>query len=139
MQAPAHPKTRRSPRFLDYEGVSENDRRVSRYCVWNPVSTRYTVPDLFTITLVDDELRAFYPKYGYVVYTMRLDGKWYPLTAPNAAAGSGNMAEGVGLRTLRRITYQGQKATLEAVMDLSADGKAMTIMTRTPGSPDDRQ
>jgi hypothetical protein len=105
--------------------------------VWKPVSSRYTVPDLFTITLVGDELHVFYPKYGYVVYTMRVDGKRYAPTAPNTVAGAGTMAESVAVRTVRRITYQGEKATLEIILDVSADANTMTVTTRTPGSSDE--
>ena len=44
---------------------------------WKPISSHSAVPDLFVITLVDDELQVFYPKYGFIVYTMRLDGRKY--------------------------------------------------------------
>ena len=85
------------------------------------------------LTLVNDELRVFYPKYGFVVYTMRLDGKSYPLAAPNASADASNVAEAVDVGTVRRTTYQGGRATLETVMRVSEDGKTMTATTRTPG------
>jgi hypothetical protein len=102
---------------------------------WTPVSSRSLVPDLFTITLVDDELRAFYPKYGYVVYAMRLDGHQYPLTAPNnAGAEASSAAESVDTRTIRRTTYQRGRPTLQVVMHVSDDGNEMTATISTPGS-----
>lgn len=104
---------------------------------WKPVSTRSAVPDLFVVTLVDDELRAFYPKYGFIVYTMRLDAKRYPPTAPNPVAGTTSAAEGIRPRTLRRTAFQGDKPTLEAVMSVSSDGESMTITTQTPGTSDE--
>jgi hypothetical protein len=104
---------------------------------WKPVSSRSAVPDLFVVTLMDDELQVFYPKYGFIVYTMRLDAKKHPLTAPNVVAGTTSAAEGVGPRTLRRITFQADKPTLEAVMSVSADGESMTVTTRTPGTSDE--
>jgi hypothetical protein len=100
--------------------------------VWKPISSRSTVPDLFTITLVGDELSVFYPKYGFIVYTMRLDGKRYPGTSPRAAAGSSSAAFSVGPRTVRRVTYLGKKATLEVIMSVSEDGATMTVTTRNP-------
>ena len=101
---------------------------------WKPISSRSAVPDLFVITLVDDELQVFYPKYGFIVYTMRLDGRKYPLTAPNAAAGTSSVAEGLGPRTLRRTTFQNEEPTLEHAMSVSADGETMTITIRNPSS-----
>lgn len=101
---------------------------------WKPLSSRSAVADAFVITLVHDELQVFYPKYGFVVYTMRLDGKTYAVTAPNAAAGVSSMAEGLGPGTIRRITYQNEKPTLEATMSVSADGETMTVTTRDPSS-----
>lgn len=100
--------------------------------VWTPISSRSLVPDLFTITLVNDDLHVFYPKYGYVVYTMRLDGKSYPLVAPTASADASNVTEAVDVRTVRRTTYQAGRATLETVMRVSEDGKTLTATTRTP-------
>lgn len=101
---------------------------------WKPISSHSAVPDLFVITLVDDELQVFYPKYGFIVYTMRLDGRKYRLTAPNAAAGASSVAEGLGARTLRRITYQNEEPTLENAMSVSADGETLTVTTRNPSS-----
>ena len=117
--------------IIDYSRTSGKGNTILG--VWTPVSSRSLVPDLFTITLVNDELRVFYPKYGYVVYTMRLDGKSYPLAAPNASADASNVAEAVDVRTVRRTTYQGGRATLETVMRVSEDGKTITATTRTPG------
>lgn len=101
---------------------------------WKPISSHSAVPDLFVITLVDDELQVFYPKYGFIVYTMRLDGRRYRLTSPNAAAGASSAAEGLEPRMLRRITYQNEEPTLEAAMSVSADGETMTVTTRNPSS-----
>jgi hypothetical protein len=84
------------------------------------------------MTLVDNELQVFYPKYGFVLYTIRLDGKTYALTSPNAAPGTSSMAEGLGARTLRRVIYQDEKPTLEATMGVSADGETMTVTVRIP-------
>lgn len=103
---------------------------------WKPVSTRAAAPDLFTVTLTDDELQVFYPKYGFVVYTMRLDGKRYPLTSPNYAAGTMIATVGLGPRSLRHVTFQGETPTLESEMTVSADGETMTVKTRPPGSSD---
>jgi hypothetical protein len=103
---------------------------------WKPLSTRGAAPDLFTVTLVNDELQVFYPKYGFVVYTMRLDAKRYPLTSPNAAPGSMSASEGLGARTVRHVTFLGEKPTLEAEMTVSPDGETMTVITRPPGSTD---
>jgi hypothetical protein len=101
---------------------------------WKPTSSRSAVPDLFVMTLVDDELQAFYPKYGFIVYTMRLDAKRYPLSAPNALPGASSMTERLGPRTVRRITYVNEKPTLEATMSVSADSQTMTVTTRNPNS-----
>lgn len=117
--------------IIDYARTSGEGNTILG--VWTPVSSRSLVPDLFTITLVNDELRVFYPKYGFIVYTMRLDGKSYPLAAPNASADASNVAEAIDVRTVRRTTYQGERATLETVMRVSEDGKTMTATTRTPG------
>jgi hypothetical protein len=119
---------------IEYVRVSAAAKTL--FGVWKPFSTRTTVPDLFTITLKDDELSVFYPKYGFVVYTMRLDGKRYPRTAPNAAAGAMIATEGTGYRSLRHVTFLGEKATLESEMTVSPDGETMTVTTRPPGSSD---
>jgi len=104
---------------------------------WKPVSSRSAVPDLFVVTLMKDELSVFYPKYGSTLYTMRLDGKRYPLIAPNALPGMMTAAEPLGMRTLRRTTFQSEKPTLEIVMTVSADGKTLTLTTHTPNSTDE--
>ena len=101
---------------------------------WQPISSRSAVPDLFVISLVGDELQVFYPKYGFIVYTMRLDRTRHPLTSPRAAPGSSSAAEGLESRTIRRTTFQGEKPTLEVVLAVSADGETMTVTTRNPGS-----
>ena len=118
---------------MEYVRASGGSNEI--FGVWTPVSSRSLVPDLFTITLVNDELRAFYPKYGYIVYTMRLDGKAYPLTAPNnAGAEASSAAESVDTRTIRRTTYQRGRPTLQVVMHVSDDGNEMTATISTPGS-----
>jgi hypothetical protein len=104
---------------------------------WKPVSTRSAVPDLFTVTLMGEELNVFYPKYGTTVYTMRLDGRKYPFSGPNALPGMTSAAEARELRTLRRMTFQGEQPALETVMSVSADGRTMTVTTRTPGGSDE--
>jgi hypothetical protein len=126
----------------------DNDRNIIEYVrtagegnallgVWKPVSTRSAVPDLFVVTLMDDELSVFYPKYGTIVYTMRLDGKRRAVTSANALPGTTTAAEPLSLRTLRRTTFQDGKATLETVMSVSADGKTLTVTTHTPGRSDE--
>lgn len=104
---------------------------------WRPVSTWSAVPDLFVVTLADDELHVFYPKYGSTLYTMRLDGKKYPYTGLNAIPGTTSAAETLGLRSLRRTTFQDQKPFLETVMSVSSDGKTMMVTTHTPNGPDE--
>jgi len=104
---------------------------------WRPVSTRSAVPDLFVVTLADDELHVFYPKYGSTLYTMRLDGKMYAYTGFNAIPGTTSAAEALGLRSLRRTMFQGQKPTLETVMSVSPDGKTMTVTTHTSDRADE--
>jgi hypothetical protein len=104
---------------------------------WKPVSSRSAVPDLFIVTLMDDELYVFYPKYGSTLYTMRLDGKRYQTIAPNALPDMTTAAESVGVRSLRRTTFQAGKPTLEIVMTVSDDGQTMTVSTHTPGSADE--
>jgi len=55
-----------------------------------------SVPDLFVITLMGDVLHVFYPKYGYTLYTMRLDGKKYSSREANSALGEMATAEALG-------------------------------------------
>jgi len=104
---------------------------------WKPVSSRSAVPDSFVITLIGDELRVFYPKYGSTLYTMRLDGKQYPLNGPNALPGTATAAQAVAMRSLRRTTFRAGKPSLEIVMTVSADGNTMTVTTHTPDSSDE--
>jgi|RhiMethySRZTD1v2_1073278.scaffolds.fasta_scaffold127309_2 hypothetical protein len=101
---------------------------------WKPVSTRSAVPDSFVITLFGDELSVFYPKYGSTLYTMRLDGKRYPLNGPNALPGTTTAAQALAMRSLRRTTFRAEKPTLEIVMTVSADGNTMTVTTHAPDS-----
>jgi hypothetical protein len=119
---------------IDYVRVSGADHTLLG--VWKPLSSRSAAADVFTISLRDDELQVFAPKYGFVVYTMRLDGRAYPVVAPNAPSGVSNVAEGLSVRRIRRTTLQGGKPTLEAVMEVSADGKVMTVTTHTPDTAD---
>lgn len=117
------------------EYVRSSGEPSSIFGTWTPVSSWTLVPDLFTITLVNNELRVFYPKYGFIVYTMRLDGQAYPLAAPNNAnAEASSAAESVDTRTIRRTTYQGGRATLQVVMHVSDDGNEMTATISTPGA-----
>jgi hypothetical protein len=104
---------------------------------WKPVSTRSAVPDLFVVTLEGDELSVFYPKYGSTLYAMRPDGEQYQLTAQNALPGMTTAAESLGMRSLRRTTFQAGKPTLETVMTVSADGRTMTVTTHAPSSSDE--
>lgn len=46
-------------------------------------------------------------------------------------------AQALAARSLRRTTFQAEKPTLEIVMTVSADGNAMTVTTRAPGSADE--
>jgi hypothetical protein len=120
---------------IEYLRVS--GERDSLFGEWKPISTRTALPDLFSMTLNDDELRAFYPKYGAVIYTVRLDGKQYPLTGPTALPGAMTAAEALGTRSLRHITFLNGKPSQETVMSVSTDGMAMTVTTHTPGSADE--
>jgi hypothetical protein len=104
---------------------------------WKPVSTWSAVPDSFVITLTGDELSVFYPKYGSTLYTMRLDGKRYPLTGPNALPGTTTAAQALGMRSLRRTTFRAEKPTLGTAMTVSADGNTMTVTTHAPDSSDE--
>lgn len=104
---------------------------------WTPVSTRSAVPDSFVITLVGDDLSVFYPKYGSTLYTMRLDGKQYPLSGPNALPGMTTAAQALAVRSLRRTTFRAETPTLEIVMTVLADGKAMTVTTHAPDRSDE--
>jgi hypothetical protein len=105
--------------------------------VWKPVSSRSVVPDLFIVTRIDGgALKVFYPK-NLSSYTIRPDGKEYPRTATNALPDLMTSAEALGPRSLRHTTSRGHTATLETVMTVSPDGKAMTITTYPPGSSDE--
>ena len=120
--------------IMEYARISGDP--ASLLGVWKPISSRSAVPDLFTMTLSDSELRAFYPKYGGVVYTVRLDGKPYALSGPNAFPDATTAAQAVSLRSFRRTTFQGGKPTLEIVMTVASDGETMTVTTHVPGTVD---
>ena len=104
---------------------------------WKPVSTRSAVPDLFVISLADEELRVFYPKYGKTIFTMRLDGKKYPYTGLSTLAGTTSVAEALGVRSLRRTQFSGEKSTFEMTMAVSLDSNTLTVTTQTPNSADE--
>ena len=121
--------------IIQYERISgHGDTLLGK---WKPVSARSAVPDLFRITLRDDELSVFYPKYGATLYTMRLDGKRYPLAAPNTLPGMTTVAQALATRSLRRTTFRADSPTLEIVMTVSADGNTMTVTTHAPNSSDE--
>jgi len=120
--------------IMEYVRVSGD--ATSLLGVWKPVSSRSAAPDLFTMTLSGNELYAFYPKYGGVVYSVRLDGKPYALSGPNAFPDSTTAAQAVSLRSFRRTTFQGGKPTLEILMTVSSDGETMTVTTHVPESVD---
>ena len=121
--------------IIEYVRVSGTS--TSLLGVWKPISTRSGAADLFTMMLKDGELSVFYPKYGAVVYTVRLDRKHYPLTRPNALPGVTTAAESIDVRSLRHTTFQGDKPSLETSMSVSPDGNTMTVTTRTPDSSDE--
>ena len=69
----------------------------------------------------------FYPKYGFVVYTMRLDGKSYPLAAPNASADASNVAEvGVALRGL--VSNQSDQLVVDLTPTTYLDSAGINLL-----------
>ena len=100
--------------------------------VWEPVSSRSVVPDQFVVTPIDGAaLNVFNPNKGSN-YTIRPDGKEYSITGPSALPDMTASAEALGPRTLRRTTLLAHSPNLEVTMNVSVDGRTMTVTTRMP-------
>ena len=101
--------------------------------VWEPVSSRTSVPDSFLVTLSDVmTLNVFFPRSG-VSYAMQPDGKEYEARSdalPNMTA----VVTALASRTLQRTTFRDRTPMLETVWVLSLDGRVLTLTSRTPGS-----
>ena len=100
--------------------------------VWKPASSRSVVPDQFVVTPIDGAaLNVFNPNKGSN-YTIRPDGKEYSITGPSALPDMTASAEALGPRTLRRTTLLAHSPNLEVTMNVSVDGRTMTVTTRMP-------
>jgi hypothetical protein len=103
--------------------------------VWEPVSSTSSVPESFVVTL-SDATTLFVSFRTGVKYTMRPDGQEYDARSdgfPDTKA----VVIGLGARALQRTTFRGPTPMLEAVWTLSADGRTLTVTSRTVGSSDE--
>jgi len=117
------------------EYVRESGESNSLIGTWKPLSSRNLVPDLFVLTLKETgELNFSYPK-NKSSFTIRPDGKEYPLT--NAPPEMTSSAEAIGPRTLRRTTFRQHTRASEAVITVSADGKNLTVTSQIGGGSDE--
>jgi hypothetical protein len=104
----------------------------SLIATWEPVSSRSSVPESFLVTLTDVMTLSVSFRSG-VSYTMRPDGQEYDARS-DAFRDMKAVVTGVGVRALHRTTFRGRSPMLEAVWAVSADGRTLTVTSRTPGS-----
>jgi hypothetical protein len=103
--------------------------------VWEPVSSTSSVPESFVVTLSDATTLCVSFR-TCVKYTMRPDGQEYDARSdgfPDTKA----VVSALGARALERTTFRGPTPMLEAVWTLSADGRTLTVTSRTVGSSDE--
>lgn len=103
--------------------------------VWEPVSSRSSVPESFVMTLSDTRTLSLSFRSG-VSYTMRPDGQEYEARS-DAFPDMKAVVTGLGLRALRRTTLRGRSPILESVWTLSSDGRTLTVTSHTPGSSEE--
>jgi hypothetical protein len=102
---------------------------------WEPISSTSSVAESFVATLSDATTLAVSFATG-VRYTMRSDGQEYDARS-DAFPDMKAVVTGLGSRALQRTTFRGRSPILEAVWTLSADGRALTVTSRSVGSSDE--
>jgi hypothetical protein len=101
---------------------------------WKPIAAQAGEPDQLVLSLIDETtLKMLYPR-NQGTFTIRPDGKEYPLTGPRSLPGTTTLAEVIDARSLRRTTLRDHKPLFETVMSVSSDGKRLTVTSRTIGT-----
>ena len=102
-----------------------------------PVSaTRSAEPDQFTLVPLDETTLRMSFSSSPNAFTIRLDGREYPITGLNSLPGMVSSTEAIDSRSVRRTTLRDRQPLLQTVMTVSPDGTRMTLTSHTVGSTD---
>lgn len=104
---------------------------------WKPISSRHTVPSRLAISQPQaGELQVRNP-VDQDVYSVRLDGKEYSYTGPRILPGITITVQAADKQSLQATYFRNHQPIAKSTMSLSADGRTLTISSKSPDSTDE--